>query len=78
MIDRSDFKPEHLELWDETFPEGIEEGASEEDTPHMRLYAFGYVCLLEVGSVPKPVSRELGDMPRWVNEYMERVRRSRR
>jgi len=71
-IDRSEFTPDQLELWDEFVPAGM--------TTAFGLWSYGAVCALELGNVPEALTDwlwALGFNPEWRGQYMENMRRKR-
>ena len=78
VINPEKLDPEARELWDHTFPDGFWASAPENEAPQVRLWSFGYICMLELGRIPEPVAEavdpELGPML-W--EYVRRMRAKR-
>ena len=83
--------PMQRELWDRTFPEGIDRSRLTRDqlalwdemhpdgaATAFGLWEFGAVCAFELGDVPPDLNdwmRALGFDPAWPLEYMENLRR---
>jgi hypothetical protein len=81
VIDLARLTPEERALWERTFPEGLEASETEGDVSGLRLWAFSYICMLELGQVPPVVDEMLEAMG--VNdakpiEYMRRRRAAQR
>ena len=72
-LDVTRLDPEERRLWEEHFA-----SPSGEDGPAVRIWSFGYWCMLELGRIPKVVSdrlREL-DPENKILQYQENVRRA--
>jgi hypothetical protein len=66
--------PEERQLWEEYFT------GPGNDGPVVRVWAFGYACMLELWGPPQVVSEYLAghDPDNLVGQYLENVRRARR
>lgn len=74
LLDESRLRPEERALWHEMWSEPLgEEG------PAIRLWSFGYICMLDFGGVPKVVSERLSELDpdNLILKYQENVRRAR-
>jgi len=74
MIDRNRLALDEQEVWDETFPDGFWGGSPHRDGPHLRLWSYGYICMLELGRIPEPVTEVLRDDPNIAEMLAELIR----
>lgn len=78
MIDPDKLDPEARELWERTFPGGFWTSAPENEGPQLRLWSFGYTCMLELGHIPEVVAEavdpKLGPM---IRQYIKNTRAKR-
>ncbi len=74
-IDLTRLKPEERELWDEFFAGPYKGG----DGPLIRVWGFGYACMLELWGPPTVVVEYLRehDPENTVQQYRDNMRRAR-
>jgi hypothetical protein len=74
-FDLSRLRPEERELWERYFTGPLEDGESEA----IRIWSFGYACMLELWGPPDVVSEWLNevDPENKIGQYLENVRRAR-
>jgi hypothetical protein len=67
--------PEERDLWEKKFATSIAE-----DGEVVRVWSFGYICMLELWGVPEVVGEWLQehDPENTVRQYLDNVRRARR
>jgi hypothetical protein len=86
--------PRQRELWDETFPHGIDRSLLTPDelelwdewfpegaTTASRLWEFGYACMVKLSGPPAVLIEWMtarGFDPAWPIEYLERMRAKHR
>jgi hypothetical protein len=72
-IDISRLDADERQLWDEMT------SSSSSEAPGMRVWSFGYICMLELGRVPAVVREYLAehDPDNLVRQYWENVRKAR-
>ena len=74
-FDLTRLKPEERDLWDEFFAGPYAEG----DSPLIRVWGFGYACMLDLWGAPDVVVEYLDehDPENMVQQYLDSVRRAR-
>ena len=75
-FDLSRLRPEERELWDECFAGPLPEGTGEP----IRVWSFGYACMLELWGPPDVVNEYLAevDPDNTIMQYLENVREARK
>jgi hypothetical protein len=76
-FDLARLRPEERQIWDADFSEPPDPESG--DGPGVTLWAFGWICLLELWGVPKVVAEYMneGNSARNLATYQENVRRAR-
>ena len=74
-FDLSRLRPEERELWDRYFTGPLEEG----NTEAIRIWSFGYACMLELWGPPDVVTEWLHevDPDNLIGQYLENIREAR-
>lgn len=75
LFDLSRLTVEERQLWEEHFTGSL----GPDDSMTVRVWGFGYWCMLALERVPKPVSEWLRehDPDNQLRQYLENVRRAR-
>jgi hypothetical protein len=76
LLDLSRLTPEELELWDEVWSGPIGPSLA---GPAVEIWGFGYLCMLELGTIPEVVSERLEELDpkNLIVQYLANVRRAR-
>lgn len=69
--------PEEREIWDKWIEGNTE---SSKDGPHVRVYGFGHICMLELGRIPEVVHEFIdnGRIAEALTQYQANMREKRR
>lgn len=73
LLDLSRLDSEERELWDEFMTDPGDDG------PALRVWSFGYICMLELGRVPEVAANRLHELDpeNNIRQYLDNMRRAR-
>ncbi len=74
LLDEGRLTADERELWEEMWTD-----PADTEGPHFKLWAFGYICMLNLDGVPKVVAERIDELGggNLYMEYLQNVRKAR-